>query len=110
MEVSEVAFQNAVFPIDVTLVGIVIEVSEDAPKNAPAPIDVTPAGITAAPAHATPEITTPPLIVKLGVELDGSPVVQRYVPLAGTVACAGFEIKASNSAEMVAVITEYLRI
>ena len=63
------------------------------------PIEVTPAGITTAPAHEVPLDTTPEVIVKV------PPPPQLSV----VVACTGVEIKASSSAEMVAVRTEYLR-
>ena len=61
----------------VTLAGIVMEVRLVAPLNALFPIDVTPSGITAAPAHEFPSNTAPEVIVKFGVELDATPVVQR---------------------------------
>jgi hypothetical protein len=77
MEVSEVVRLNALDPIDVTLAGIVMEVSPVALLNALFPIDVTSAGITTAPAHEDPADTTPEVIVKFGVELDATPVVQR---------------------------------
>ena len=99
MEVSEVASKNAEVPIDVTLAGIVMEVSEVALLNAEVPIDVTPAGITAAPVHEASSDTTPESIVKVP-----PPSQATGVP------CAGVEIKASSSAEMVAARTEYLRI
>ena len=83
-----------------------MEVSEVAFSNAPSPIDVTPAGITAAPAHEAPSDTTPEVIVK--VPLVVTPVVQLSVVT--PFPFAGVEIKASSSAEMVAVRTEYLRI
>ena len=98
MEVSEVAPRNALVPIDVTLAGMVMEVSLLS-LNAPSRIDVASAGITAAPVHDLPARTSPEVIVKV------PPPSQLTV-----VPCAGVEIKASSSAEMVAARTEYLRI
>jgi hypothetical protein len=54
-----------------------MEVSPVALLNADESIDVTPAGITTAPAHEDPADTAPAVIVKFGVELDATPVVQR---------------------------------
>ena len=63
----------------VTLAGMVTLVSEVAPSNALKRILVTPSGITTAPTQEYPLVTTPLVIVKLGVELEASnssPVVQ----------------------------------
>ena len=54
-----------------------MEVSALWKANAQSPIDVTPAGITTAPAHEDPLDTTPAVIVKFGVAIDWTPVVQR---------------------------------
>jgi hypothetical protein len=80
MLVSEVVPENASAPMLVTPDGIVMLVSEVAPSNARAPMLVTPTGITTAPAHEPPEYTTPLKILKFGVEVDLTPVVQWYVP------------------------------
>ena len=45
MEEREEQSLNAKSPIEVTLLGIVIEVSEEQFENSPSPIDVTPSGI-----------------------------------------------------------------
>ena len=103
MLVSEVAEANADKPMLVTLDGMVIVVNENAHlnafslilvtldgivmleipelENASSPMLVTPAGITTIPLQLFPKETTPSVIVKLGPEDDGNPVVHRYVPL-----------------------------
>ena len=104
MKDSAVAPANAVIPIDVTLAGTVMEVSAVAPANALFPIDVTLAGITATPAHEFPPDTTPEVIVNV-------PLMLQFSVDVAPIACAGVEIKASsNSAEMITVTTEFLRI
>ena len=82
MLVSDVAPWNAYSPMLVTLAGIVMLVSDVAPQNALSPMLVTLAGMTTEPTQLLPKVTTPLVIVKFGIELDGCPVVHRYVPLA----------------------------
>jgi len=52
---------------------------------------VTPSGITTAPSHEPPLVTTPLVIVYVGVSsvVFKSPVVHTYSPSMGAVACAG---------------------
>ena len=78
--VSDVVPWNAYSPMLVTLAGIATLVSDVAPQNALSPMLVTLAGITTEPTQLLPKVTTPLVIVKFGIELDGDPVVHRYVP------------------------------
>ena len=88
MLVSEVVPLNAWFPILTSTLPDpnVTVVSAVAFSNALFPILVTPSGITIVPAQLEPSDTTPSVTVKLGVELDGIPVVHRYFPFGACVA------------------------
>jgi hypothetical protein len=105
--VSEVARENAAAPMLVTLDGIVTLVREYARAKADSPILVTPSGITTAPIHDDPLVTTPPVIVKFGVELDSVPDVHWYVPLLGAAAITGLTtiIDAARARAVVRIAT-----
>lgn len=110
MLVSEVARVNAAAPMLVTLDGIVMLVREYARAKAESPILVTPSGITTAPIHNDPLVTTPPVIVKFGVELDADPVVHWYVPLLRTAACAWLTTSADMATARAVIRIANLRI
>ena len=87
---------KALFPIEITLFGMLIDVS-DPPSKADLPIDVTPGAILTAPPQSLPAVTstTAPELVMEYVG-DGPPVVpveQEYSPLGGADAWAGIAKK-----------------
>jgi hypothetical protein len=88
MLVSDFEPENAWFPILTSTLPDpnVTVVSAVAFSNALFPMLVTPSGILIVPAQLEPADTTPLVTVKLGVELDGIPVVHRYVPFGACVA------------------------
>jgi hypothetical protein len=87
---------KALFPIEITLFGMLIDTS-DPPSNADPPIDVTPGGITTAATQSLPAVTsaTAPELVSVYFG-DGPamvPVEQEYSPLGGAEAWAGIAKK-----------------
>ena len=83
---------KAYSPIEMTLLGRLIDVS-DPPSKAALPIDVTPAAITTEARQSLPAVTstTGPVLVMVYFG-DGPPVVpveHEYSPLGGAEACAG---------------------
>lgn len=87
---------KALFPIEITLFGMLIDIS-DPPSNADLPIDVTPGAITTAARQSLPAVTSttaPELVmVYFGDGPSVVPVEQEYSPLRGAEAWAGMAKK-----------------